>query len=163
MALPLSVVIATYKREKVLLSTIEQLLRQEESAWEIIVVDQTRHHEKETEEKLNQWSEDGKIKWHRSNYPSAPAALNIGLREAKQPYVLFIDDDIKIEANFLKAHINNQDQDVFAVNNRELAKLCLEMLAQDVDGLCFLHYLGEGFRIAVSHQYHNQLTQPLAH
>ena len=59
--------------------------------------------------------------------------------------------------HFLYAHIKNQDQDVFSANNRELAKLCLDMLVKDVDGLCFLHYLGEGFRLAVSHQYHNQL------
>lgn len=58
---------------------------------------------------------------------------------------------------FLEAHKNNQQADVFSAANRTLADLCLTMLAQDVDGVWILHYLGESFRNAVTYLYHNEL------
>ncbi len=58
---------------------------------------------------------------------------------------------------FLQAHKNNQEQDVYSANNRGLAELCLGMLAQDVDGIWILHYLGDQFRHAVTHRHHNEL------
>lgn len=59
--------------------------------------------------------------------------------------------------NFLRAHVNNSEQDVYSANNRALAELCLGMLAQDVDGLWILHYLGDGFRDAVTRGHHSEL------
>ncbi len=58
---------------------------------------------------------------------------------------------------FLEAHKNNREQDVYSSNNRALAELCLGMLVQDVDGLWILHYLGDQFRVAVTHSVHNDL------
>jgi len=57
---------------------------------------------------------------------------------------------------FLEAHKNNKENDVYSGNNRALAELCLSMLAQDVDGLWILHYLGEEFRQAVTYRHHDE-------
>lgn len=58
---------------------------------------------------------------------------------------------------FLEAHKTNTEQDVYSATNRALAELCLGMLAQDVDGLWILHYLGDRFRQAVTHRHHDEL------
>lgn len=58
---------------------------------------------------------------------------------------------------FLETHKNNRETDVYAANNRGLAELCLSMLAQDVDGLWLLHYLGDEFRRAVTYRHHDEL------
>ena len=57
---------------------------------------------------------------------------------------------------FLEAHKNNKESDVYSTDNRGLAELCLSMLAQDVDGLWILHYLGEEFRRAVTYSHHDE-------
>jgi hypothetical protein len=52
--------------------------------------------------------------------------------------------------NYLRSHIDNKDNDVYAENNRTLAKICLDMLTQDSDGRLIVHILGEGFTAAVN-------------
>lgn len=104
--IPLAVVIPTYGREKVLLETINQLLRQEPAVAEILIIDQTITHEQNTDTKLAKWHSDGMIRWIRVDQPSQPMALNIGLLKATQPFVLFLDDDIRIDRGFVLAHYN---------------------------------------------------------
>lgn len=114
--LPLSVLIPTFGRDVVLTDTIAQLLAQHPRAAEVIVVDQTPVHEAETEAQLKQWHESGGIRWIRRETPSQPGALNEGLLLATQPFALMLDDDIRIEAGFLEAHVNGFDCDrVWAV------------------------------------------------
>ena len=72
--LPLSVAIPTYGREAVLVDIIEQLLKQEPAAAELLIVDQTPKHEAETEAYLQRCHEEGAIRWLRLNRPSAPGA-----------------------------------------------------------------------------------------
>jgi len=59
--------------------------------------------------------------------------------------------------NFLKAHLNNPEQDPFSQNDKALAEICLNMIIQDTDGYWLLHYLGEAFQYAVSHSHHAEL------
>lgn len=58
---------------------------------------------------------------------------------------------------FLQVHASNPHQDPYSRNDQQLAKMCLEMLVQDVDGHWLLHYLGEQFQWAVSHDTHPEL------
>jgi GT2 family glycosyltransferase len=102
---PLSIVIPTYGREEVLCDTIAQLLEQSPAADEIVVVDQTSVHESRTTDCLGSWSAAGVIRWVRLTRASQPLACNTGLREASQPFVLFLDDDIRIGSGFLNAHL----------------------------------------------------------
>lgn len=80
------------------------LLDQEPAAAEILVLDQTPRHEKSTEFQLNEWEDNGRICWVRLSQPSQPAALNEALTRANQEYVLFLDDDIRVDPGFLAAH-----------------------------------------------------------
>lgn len=57
----------------------------------------------------------------------------------------------------LKACATNPEQDVYAKHDRELATLCLGMLLQDADGHWLLHYLGDKFQSAITHDLHAEL------
>ena len=56
---PLSIVIPTYAREQVLCETIRYLLDSVSTEDEILVVDQTLQHEKETDNLLKGWDRKG--------------------------------------------------------------------------------------------------------
>ena len=47
--------------------------------------------------------------------------------------------------HFLRMHGESTDQDVFSQANRNLARICLDMLFQDEDGYLKVHYLGGAF------------------
>lgn len=114
--LPLSVAIPTFGRDEVLVATIAELLAQQPAAEEILVVDQTPQHDEATEARLENWKQQGRIRWERLRQPSQPGALNHALRLATQPFVLMLDDDIRIEAGFLAAHVAGfLDESVWAV------------------------------------------------
>lgn len=102
--LPVSVAIPTFGRDEVLTDTIAQLLAQSPAAAEILVVDQTPVHDAATDAKLGAWHASGAIRWIRREEPSQPAALNQALLAATQPFVLMLDDDIRIDPGFIAAH-----------------------------------------------------------
>lgn len=103
-AVPVTLAVPTFGREEVLLDTLTQFLAQEPRPAEILVIDQTPVHEEATEKTLNDWEAQGLVRWIRRSEPSQPGALNDALRLATQPVVLFIDDDIRIEAGYVEAH-----------------------------------------------------------
>ena len=102
----ISAVIATYRRESVLLDTINYLLRLDPGPAEILVVDQTREHAYQTAKALGELANAGKIRWLRLTEPSITHAMNVGLSEAQQDVVLFLDDDVIPAANLIAAHAN---------------------------------------------------------
>ena len=102
--LSLSVVIPTYRREKVLLNTISALCKSEPQAAELIVVDQTRDHERETINQLLDWESRGVIKRLVLVEPSITAAMNTGLISARTDLVLFLDDDILPHHGLIEGH-----------------------------------------------------------
>ena len=119
--LSITVVIPTYGREQVLLDTINQFVDQRPAPTEILVIDQTRLHEEETERNLRSLQEKGAIKWIRLYKPSQPGALNVALMESTQPIILFVDDDIRIVPGFVNAHSRNYcDEAVWAVAGQVL-------------------------------------------
>lgn len=119
--LPLSVAIPTYGRERVLLDTIQMLLNQTPRAREILILDQTQHHEAETDRCLQQWHDSRDITWIRLSKASQPGALNEALRVSKSEFVLFLDDDIRIEPGFLDAHMRGFESDaIWAVAGQVL-------------------------------------------
>ena len=102
--LPISIAIPTYRREQVLLDTIDYLLALQLAASEILVLDQTEKHESSTELRLQELAGNDSIRWLRFDQPSIPKTMNRGLLEAKQDIVLFLDDDIRPEADLLTTH-----------------------------------------------------------
>ncbi|MGC9525501.1 MAG: hormogonium polysaccharide biosynthesis glycosyltransferase HpsN [Limnospira sp.] len=103
----ISVVIPTYNREEALRDTLADVLKQDYPHFEVIVADQTRTHEPETQTDLQELADAGKISWHRLDWASLPGARNYAVRRAKGDIILFIDDDVQLPAGFLDAHARN--------------------------------------------------------
>lgn len=102
----LTVAIATFGREQVLIDTIRDVLRQLEPAeMELIVADQTPAHDEETTKQLQEWHEKGLLQYLRLERPSLPAARNRVLGMARAPVVLFIDDDVILPPGLLRRHL----------------------------------------------------------
>jgi glycosyltransferase involved in cell wall biosynthesis len=125
--LPLiSVIIPTYEREEPLRDTIEDVLKQDYPAFEVLVVDQTPTHKPETQAYLEQLANDGKVSWFRVDWASLPGARNYGVRRASGEIILFIDDDVKMPVGFLKAHARNYHRtEVGAVAGRVFDRMKL--------------------------------------
>jgi len=100
----ISIVIPSYRRESVLLETVDFLLDLDEPALEIVLVDQTPEHSTSTEAALAVLSKSGRIVWLRLPVPSIPAAMNQGLLGALGDIVLFLDDDIRPDADLVAMH-----------------------------------------------------------
>jgi len=100
----ISIAIPTFGRNAVLVETVRHLLDLRERAMELIVVDQTARHDRETEAVLEDLQKRGEIRWIRLNEPSITRAMNRALLEAKSDIVLFLDDDILPEPGLVSAH-----------------------------------------------------------
>lgn len=103
----ISVVIPTYNREEALRETIVDALKQDYPNFEVIVVDQTRSHQPETQAYLQEQANAGKIQWYRLDWASLPGARNYAVRRSSGDILLFIDDDVQMQTGFLKAHARN--------------------------------------------------------
>jgi len=110
LVLPVSVAIPTYRRERVLLETLDYLLALELAPAEIIVVDQTLDHEAATTERLSSLDSKGRIRWIKLDTPSITHAMNQALLAAKEDIVLFVDDDIRPEPDLIAAHYSVYQQ-----------------------------------------------------
>lgn len=103
--LPVSVVIPTYRRQLVLVETIDHLLAAEPAPDEVLVVDQSPDHDVEVTRRLKTWADDGSIRWLTLPAPSIPRAMNTGLVEAGREIVLFVDDDVVPVPSFVGEHV----------------------------------------------------------
>ncbi|MGF1482517.1 MAG: hormogonium polysaccharide biosynthesis glycosyltransferase HpsN [Cyanophyceae cyanobacterium] len=122
----ISVIVPTYGREEPLRETLEDVLAQDYPSFEVLVVDQTPIHQPQTQASLEQLSQAGKINWFRVSWASLPGARNYGVRRAQGDIVLFIDDDVKLPADYLKAHARNYErQEVGAVAGRVFDRMKL--------------------------------------
>jgi len=120
MRLPkISVVIPTYRREEVLLNTLNQLVMLNHRACEILVVDQTASHQSETAAALEKLAETGSIVWCQLDEASVPKAMNHALMVARADLVLFLDDDIELTSELVFEHAKEyENPDVACVAGR---------------------------------------------
>ncbi|MBD2666116.1 glycosyl transferase family 2 [Richelia sinica FACHB-800] len=123
----ISVVIPTYRREKLLVDSIVDVLKQDYPHFEVLVVDQTQNHEPETQAFLEEMANTGKIKFFRLDWASLPGARNYAVRRAAGEIVLFIDDDVQLVPGFLAAHAQNyvQNPEIGAVAGRVFDRMKL--------------------------------------
>jgi GT2 family glycosyltransferase len=103
-ALPVSIVIPTYRRGQVLVDTVGYLRALEPPAAEILLVDQTERHDPAIAAHLLALDASGAVRWMRLPAPSITRAMNEGLRRASQPVVLYLDDDIVPGDALIAAH-----------------------------------------------------------
>ena len=123
----ISVIVPTYGREEPLRDTLVDVLAQDYPQFETIVVDQTPTHEPETEACLQEFADAGKIQWFRVNWASLPGARNYAVARSSGDIILFIDDDVKLDPGYLKAHARNyiEKPDVGAVAGRVFDRMKL--------------------------------------
>jgi len=105
----ISIAIPTYRREKPLLRTLEQLLALKHPAHEILVIDQSTDHEAETVRALEMLAADGRINWCKLSQPSIPKAMNHALQIARADVVLFVDDDIELSSELVREHAKEHE------------------------------------------------------
>ena len=103
-ATTISAVIPTFRRERVLIETIDALRALPVPPDEIVVVDQTEQHETATQAALDERASSGAIRLLRLQMPSIPQAMNRGLLAASGEVVLFLDDDLLPDAQLIAAH-----------------------------------------------------------
>jgi glycosyltransferase involved in cell wall biosynthesis len=129
MPLPLSIsiIIPTYRREDPLKDTLNDVLKQDYPAFEVLVIDQTPTHSPDIQAYLEELTKTGKIRWFRVNWASLPAARNYGVRRAKGEIILFLDDDVQLPDGYLYAHAYNyqQDAEIGAVAGRVFDRMKL--------------------------------------
>lgn len=106
-----SIAVPTFRRETVLLETIQHLLSLPTPAVEILIVDQTSEHDQATNDQLSRWSRQGAIRWIRREQPSITAAMNHALEVAATPLVMFLDDDVVPISDLVKLHQQAHLQD----------------------------------------------------
>ena len=99
-----SVVIPTYNREEVLIQTLDELLKLQHKALEVLVVDQSKHHGTDVTKRLSAMHDCGDIRWLKLTTPSIPNAMNIGALKARGGIVLFVDDDILTRSELILEH-----------------------------------------------------------
>ncbi len=104
--LKVSIIVPTYNREERLCDTLMSLQKIDYQDFEVIVVDQTKHHKRETEDFLKKLK--NKIKYFKLEKPHYTKALNAGAEMATGDILLFIDDDVEIlTKDFIKYHVRN--------------------------------------------------------
>ena len=101
-----SVIVPTYQREEVLCETIEYLLGLSYPHYELLVIDQTPRHEKETEQFLRVCERrfPQRFRWHFIAKANLPHARNVGAEMAKGEYLLYCDDDIIPPVDLIELH-----------------------------------------------------------
>ena len=100
----LSVVIPTYRREKVLLDTLGRVTALLHPDDEVVVIDQTPQHTPEVEAALDRLSASGVIRWYRRARPHICEAMNLGALLARGDLLLFLDDDVVPQPGLIEAH-----------------------------------------------------------
>ena len=114
-----SVVIPTYEREQQLVDTIEYVLANTYSAFEVIVVDQTREHTPDVAAALEDFQRDRRFRYVQLPLANLPLARNVGLRLARGEVLIYVDDDVELDDDFVAAHVARyEDEGVGAVAGR---------------------------------------------
>ena len=106
----ISVVIPTHNRADALDRTLSNLSKQQcEEAWEVIVVN--NRCTDDTDTIVNSRSFPVPLQLvHRDDIPGPSAARNAGAAHASGKYLLFMDNDILVEPDFLQRHLRSLDQ-----------------------------------------------------
>jgi GT2 family glycosyltransferase len=73
------------------------------------VVDQTIEHDNETRLFLERLANEKKIIYLHLSYPNLPNARNKGIKTSTGDIIIFLDDDVEINANFIPAHLSAYD------------------------------------------------------
>jgi len=101
-----SIIIPTYNRSQMLCKTLSNIINYKYQYHELIVVDQTKEHDQQSKQYLDQLISEKKIIYIFVELPSAPNAKNIGIKNSTGDIIICFDDDIEINENTIPAHIS---------------------------------------------------------
>jgi GT2 family glycosyltransferase len=102
-AVKASLVIPTYNREELLVGTLRCAFAQDYPDLEILVIDQTKTHAPETQAFLD--ANRARFTHVRPDFASVTKARNEGLRRAQGQVIVFTDDDVSFEPDFISRHV----------------------------------------------------------
>ncbi len=108
----MTVLVATYARDKELRDVLKQILAEDYPDYEVLVVDQSERHDADTEAYLEDVKD--RIRLVHLTTPSLTGAWNVGILVAKGDVVLFLDDDIEFEPGLIAAHAANYEDDTLS-------------------------------------------------
>lgn len=103
-----SVIVATFNRQRVLCETLFHLLNQTYSSYEIIVVDQTATMSTELRIFLETWKT--RIAYYTLPKPNLPAARNFGIDQSSGDVIVFVDDDVVVDSTFIERQLHHYKQ-----------------------------------------------------
>ena len=108
----LSIIIPTLNRYTDLQNTIQYLINQTFSNYEILIIDQSELHDFQSLSQI-----EHRVKHiHKPNFKSASKARNLGIQEAKGDLLLFLDDDIIIDdTEYLTRVLSNFNSEIHGV------------------------------------------------
>ena len=134
-----SVIIPTINRYDDLKRSIQYLLEQDFTGYEIIIIDQT---ENEDSNSIGAFNQNEKIKYYYSDVKSASASRNIGINKATGEILLFIDDDVIIEdIKFLQKHYRHYaDESIHGVIGCPLEKQLNQKVRYDRHWMSYRSY-----------------------
>lgn len=105
----ISLIIPTYNRFDALIETLDTLTKIEfpHNSWEAVIVDDGSTDE--TENAVKKWLETSliNVRYFRQENAGPARARNLGAKEAKGKYLIFIDNDILVEPDFIKLHLES--------------------------------------------------------
>ena len=116
-----SVIVCTFRRNRVLRETLKHLLEETFPRYELIVVDQQANHDAETTDWLAAAADSRKIIYFNLPNPGLTAARNFGAAQARGTVLLYCDDDIVPAKGLIESHLSNySDLSVAAVAGQVL-------------------------------------------
>lgn len=116
----ISVIVATYNRNKVLCESITSILGDfqhlsEDVEKELIIVDQSSKHDEYTNKFLKSVCSENVILINE-HLASLPNARNVGIKISSGDIIIFLDDDILVQKNFFNAYLKAySENDVYSV------------------------------------------------
>ena len=119
-----SLIIPTYKRQNIVLETLNHLNDQKINEAEVIVVDQSPH---KFDDLLNFKFKSPNLKFNyvKISKVGLPNARNIGAQSSKSELLIFIDDDCIPNSNFISEFNNifiKSEKDMICIGGRVIEK-----------------------------------------
>ena len=104
-----SVIIPTHNRSDALRETLSNLARQDFAGeWEAVVVN--NNSTDDTDAVVENFEFPVPLKVVHEKIPCPAASRNAGVSAARGEYIIFIDNDILVEENFISQHVENLDE-----------------------------------------------------
>lgn len=101
---PISVIIATHNRLSTLSVCMRSLIALDYPNYEIIVVDNAPRDEQTADFMRDNYGSHANVRYVRENVPGLATAHNAGLPAASHELLVFTDDDVVVDSQWLKAY-----------------------------------------------------------